>query len=198
MLIEIFLICLLAYLCGSIPFGVLLAKTQNMDIREHGSGNIGATNVARTMGKQAGLITLAGDILKGLLVVYIASQWFENTMVIALAGLAVFLGHLYSIFLKFKGGKGVATGLGVLSFVMPLSTLCSAGVFAISLKVFGYVSLSSILAAISLPLLGVFFKMPLSYIYLSTIVALFTLQKHRDNIVRLSQGTESNFLKNRI
>ena len=195
MLIEIFLICLLAYLCGSIPFGVLLAKTQNMDIREHGSGNIGATNVARTMGKQAGLITLAGDILKGLLVVYIASQWFENTMVIALAGLAVFLGHLYSIFLKFKGGKGVATGLGVLSFAMPLSTLCSAGVFAISLKVFGYVSLSSILAAISLPLLGVFFKMPLSYIYLSTIVALFILQKHRDNIVRLTQGTEANFFK---
>ena len=195
MLIEIFLIFLLAYLCGSIPFGVLLAKTQNMDIREHGSGNIGATNVARTMGKQAGLITLTGDILKGLLVVYIASQWFENTMVIALAGLAVFLGHLYSIFLKFKGGKGVATGLGVLSFAMPLSTLCSAGVFAISLKVFGYVSLSSILAAISLPLLGVFFKMPLSYIYLSTIVALFILQKHRDNIVRLTQGTEANFFK---
>ena len=198
MLIEIFILCLLAYLCGSIPFGVLLAKTQNMDIREHGSGNIGATNVARTMGKKAGLITLAGDLLKGLLVIFIASQWFESTMIIALAGLAVFLGHLYSIFLKFKGGKGVATGLGVLSFAMPLSTLFSAGVFAISLKVSGYVSLSSILAAISLPLLGIFFKMPLSYIYLSTIVALFTLQKHRDNIVRLSQGTEANFFRNRI
>ncbi|HIJ50633.1 MAG TPA: glycerol-3-phosphate 1-O-acyltransferase PlsY [Nitrospinae bacterium] len=198
MLIEIFILCLLAYLCGSIPFGVLLAKTQNMDIREHGSGNIGATNVARTMGKKAGLITLAGDVLKGLLVIFIASQWFEKTMIIALAGLAVFLGHLYSIFLKFKGGKGIATGLGVLSFAMPLSTLFSAGVFAISLKVSGYVSLSSILAAISLPLLGIFFKMPLSYIYLSTIVALFTLQKHRDNIVRLSQGTEANFFKNRI
>ena len=198
MLIEIFILCLLAYLCGSIPFGVLLAKTQNMDIREHGSGNIGATNVARTMGKKAGLITLAGDVLKGLLVIFIASQWFEKTMIIALAGLAVFLGHLYSIFLKFKGGKGIATGLGVLSFAMPLSTLFSAGVFAISLKVSGYVSFSSILAAISLPLLGIFFKMPLSYIYLSTIVALFTLQKHRDNIVRLSQGTEANFFKNRI
>ena len=195
MLTEIFILCLLAYLCGSIPFGLLLAKTQNMDIREHGSGNIGATNVARTMGKKAGFITLAGDVLKGLLVVFIASQWFENTMVIALAGLAVFLGHLYSIFLKFKGGKGVATGLGILSFAMPLSTFCSAGVFAISLKVSGYVSLSSILAAISLPLLGIFFKMPLPYIYLSTIVALFTLQKHHDNIVRLTQGTEANFFK---
>jgi glycerol-3-phosphate acyltransferase PlsY len=198
MLTEIFILCLLAYLCGSVPFGVLLAKTQNMDIREHGSGNIGATNVARTMGKKAGLITLAGDVLKGLLVVFIASQWFDSTMVTAMAGLAVFLGHLYSILLKFKGGKGVATGLGVLSFAMPLSTLCSAGVFAISLKISGYVSLSSILAAISLPLLGIFFKMPLAYIYLATIVALFTLQKHHDNIVRLAQGTEVIFLKNRI
>ena len=123
MLTEIFILCLLAYLCGSVPFGVLLAKTQNMDIREHGSGNIGATNVARTMGKKAGLIPLAGDVLKGLLVVFIASQWFDSTMVTAMAGLAVFLGHLYSILLKFKGGKGVATGLGILSFAMPLSTL---------------------------------------------------------------------------
>ena len=195
MLTEIFILCLLAYLCGSVPFGVLLAKTQNMDIREHGSGNIGATNVARTMGKKAGLITLAGDVLKGLLVVFIASQWFDSTMVTAMAGLAVFLGHLYSIFLKFKGGKGVATGLGILSFVMPFSTLCSAVVFSISLKISGYVSLSSILAAISLPLLGIFFKMPLSYIYLATIVALFTLQKHHDNIVRLTQGTEAIFFK---
>ena len=195
MLTEIFFLCLLAYLCGSIPCGVLLAKTQNMDIREQGSGNIGATNVARTLGKKAGLITLAGDVLKGSLVVFIASYWFENTMVIALAGLAVFLGHLYSIFLKLKGGKGVATGLGVFSFLMPLPTLCSAAVFALSLKVSDYVSLSSILAIISLPLLGIFFKMPLPYIYLSVIVALFTLQKHHDNIARLIQGTESKFIK---
>ena len=198
MLTEIFILCLLGYLCGSIPFGVLLAKTQNMDIREHGSGNIGATNVARTLGKKAGLVTLTGDLLKGFLVVFAANQWFENTMITALAGLSVFLGHLYSIFLKFKGGKGVATGLGVLSFTMPLSTLYSAGVFAVCLKVSGYVSLSSILAAITLPLLGIFFKMPFSYIYLSTIVALFILQRHHDNVVRLTQGTEAKFLKNRI
>lgn len=195
MLTEIFILCLLAYLCGSIPFGVLLAKTQNMDIREHGSGNIGATNVARTMGKKAGFLTLAGDVLKGLLVVFIAIQWFDNTMITALAGLAAFLGHLYSIFLKFKGGKGVATGLGVLGFAMPLSTLCSAGIFALCLKASGYVSLSSILAAMALPLLGIFFKMPLPYIYLSTIVALFTLQRHHENVVRLTQGTEANFFK---
>ncbi len=195
MLTEIFFLCLLSFLCGSIPFGVLLAKTQNIDIREHGSGNIGATNVARTLGKKAGLLTLAGDVLKGWGVVYLANQWSEKPIIIALAGLSVFLGHLYSIFLNFKGGKGVATGLGIFSFIMPWATLCAAGVFALCLKVSGYVSLSSILAAISLPIMGIFFRMPLPYIYLSVIVGLFTLHKHYDNLLRLTQGTEAKFLK---
>ncbi|MEK9629375.1 MAG: glycerol-3-phosphate 1-O-acyltransferase PlsY [Nitrospinota bacterium] len=185
----------MAYLCGSIPFGVVLAKAQNIDIRKHGSGNIGATNVARTMGKKAGLFTLAGDVLKGWGMVFLADLWFQKPIYVAIAGLVVYLGHLFSIFLKFKGGKGVATGLGVFGFVMPIATLISMGVFALSLKVSGYVSLSSILAAISLPILGIFFKMPLPYIYLAVIVGLFTLQKHHDNIVRLIQGTEAKFLK---
>ena len=195
MLTEIFILCLLAYLCGSVPFGVLLAKTQNMDIREHGSGNIGATNVARTMGKKAGLITLAGDVLKGLLVVFIASQWFDSTMVTALAGLAVFLGHLYSIFLKFKGGKGVATSLGLFLYIMPWATLCAVGVFSACLWISSTVSIGSIMAAISLPLFALYFKLPLPYIYLAVIVGLFTLQKHYDNILRLIEGTEAKFLR---
>ncbi|MBT5472332.1 MAG: glycerol-3-phosphate 1-O-acyltransferase PlsY [Nitrospina sp.] len=195
MLTEIFALFLLAYLCGSIPFGLLLSKTQNIDIREHGSGNIGATNVARTMGKKAGLLTLAGDVLKGWGTVFLANLWFDKPNIIALAGLAVFLGHLFSIFLNFKGGKGVATGLGVFSFVMPLPTLISAGIFALSLKISGYVSLSSILAALSLPILGIFFRVPFPFIYLAVIVALFTLQKHHSNILRLVEGTEAKFLK---
>ena len=195
MFVEILILCLLAYLCGSIPFGILLAKTQNIDIRDHGSGNIGATNVTRIMGKKAGFITLIGDVLKGWAIVFLASQWFEKPIFIALAGFMVFFGHLYSIFLRFKGGKGVATGLGVFSFIMPLPTLFSSGIFVLSLKVSGYVSLSSILAAISLPVLGIFFKMPLPYIYLASIVVLFTLQKHHENITRIVQGTEVKFLK---
>jgi len=195
MFVEILILCLFAYLCGSIPFGMLLAKTQNIDIREHGSGNIGATNITRIMGKKAGFITLVGDVLKGWVIVFLASQWFEKPILIALAGFMVFFGHLYSIFLKFKGGKGVATGLGVFSFIMPLPTLFSSGVFILTLKVSGYVSLSSILAAISLPILGIFFKMPLPYIYLASIVGLFTLQKHHENIIRIVQGTEAKFLK---
>ena len=195
MLTEITGLFLMAYLCGSIPFGVLLAKRQNINIYEHGSGNIGATNVARTMGKKAGLITLAGDVLKGWGMVFFASQWFEKHILIALAGLMVFLGHLFSIFLKFKGGKGVATGLGVFSFLMPIPTFLSLGVFALTLRVSGYVSLSSILAAISLPTFGIFFRMQLPYIYLAVIVGLFTLQKHHENIVRIINGEEEKILK---
>ena len=196
MLTEITGICLIAYLSGSIPFGVFVAKTQNINICDHGSGNIGATNVARILGKKAGLITLAGDLLKGWGMVFLASLFFEKSIIIALVGLSVFLGHLFSIFLKFKGGKGVATGLGVFSFLMPLPTLLSAGIFALTLRVSGYVSLSSILAAISLPIFGIFFRMPLPYIYLAVIVVLFTMQKHNDNIVRLINGEEVKFLKN--
>ena len=195
MFVEISILCLLAYLCGSIPFGMLIAKTQNIDIREHGSGNIGATNVTRIIGKKLGFITLIGDVLKGWVIVFLASQWFEKPIFIALAGFMVFFGHLYSIFLRFKGGKGVATGLGIFSFIMPLPTLFSSGIFMLSLKFSGYVSLSSILAAISLPILGIFFKIPLPYIYLASIVGLFTLQKHHENIIRIVQGTEAKFLK---
>ena len=195
MLTEITGICLIAYLSGSIPFGAFLAKTQNINIFDHGSGNIGATNVARILGKKAGLITLVGDVLKGWGMVFLASLFFEKPILIALAGLSVFLGHLFSIFLKFKGGKGVATGLGVFSFVMPLPALLSVGIFALTLRVSGYVSLSSILAAISLPIFGIFFRMPLPYIYLAVIVGLFTLQKHHDNVLRLINGKEVKFMK---
>lgn len=198
MLTEILLICLTAYLIGSIPFGVVLARARKLDIREHGSGNIGATNVARVMGKKAGLLTLLGDMLKGLLVVFAAGSLYEKPIWIALAGLMVFFGHLFSIFLKFKGGKGVATSLGLFSYIMPWATLCAVGVFAVSLWISGYVSVGSIMAAICLPLFAIFFKLPLPYIYLAVIVGLLTLQRHYGNILRLREGTEAKFLKNRI
>ncbi len=193
MLTEIFALCLISYLIGAIPFGVLLARAQCVDIRKQGSGNIGSTNVARVLGKKAGLLTLLGDVLKGLLVVFGASRLHEEPIVIALAGLMVFLGHLYSIFLKFEGGKGVATSLGLFSYIMPWATLCAVGVFFACLWISGYVSIGSIGAAISLPLLAVYFELPLPYIYLAIIVGLFTLQKHYDNILRLIEGTETKF-----
>jgi len=195
MLTEIPALCLISYLIGSIPFGVVLARAQRVDIRKQGSGNIGATNVARVMGKKAGLLTLLGDVLKGLLVVFGASLLYEKPLVIALAGLMVFLGHLYSVFLKFKGGKGVATSLGLFLYIMPWATLCAVGVFSLCLWISGTVSVGSIMAAVSLPLLSIYFKLPLPYIYLAVVVGLFTLQKHHDNILRLIEGTEAKFLR---
>ena len=195
MLTEIPALCLISYLIGSIPFGVVLAKAQRIDIRKQGSGNIGATNVARVLGKKAGLLTLLGDVLKGLFVVFGAGLLYEKPIVIALTGLMVFLGHLYSIFLKFKGGKGVATSLGLFLYIMPWATLCVVGVFSACLWISGYVSIGSIMAAISLPLLAIYFKLPLPFIYLAVIVGLFILQKHYDNILRLIEGTEAKFLR---
>ena len=195
MLIDVLVICIISYLIGSIPCGVLLAQMQNLDIREHGSGNIGATNVARVLGKKAGLLTLLGDVIKGLIVVFGAGALYKTPMLISIAGLMVFLGHLYSIFLKFKGGKGVATSLGLFSYVMPWATLCAVGVFSVCLWIWGYVSIGSIMAAISLPLFAIFLKLPLPYIYLAFIVGLFTLQRHYGNILRLIAGTEAKFLK---
>ena len=192
---EIILLCLASYLIGSIPFGIIMARAQNLNIREHGSGNIGATNVARVMGKKAGLLTLLGDVLKGVIVVFGAASLYEKPHFIALAGLMVFLGHIYSIFLKFKGGKGVATSLGLFSYIMPWTTLCAAGIFSICLWISGYVSIGSIMAAISLPLFAIFFKLPLPYIYLAGIVGLLTVQRHYDNILRLIKGNEANFFK---
>ncbi|MBT6738531.1 MAG: glycerol-3-phosphate 1-O-acyltransferase PlsY [Nitrospina sp.] len=195
MLTEISVLCLISYLVGSIPFGVILAKVQHVDIRKQGSGNIGATNVARVLGKKSGLLTLLGDVVKGLLVVLGASQFYDKPLLIALAGLMVFLGHLFSIFLKFQGGKGVATSLGLFSYIMPWATLCAVGVFASCLWISGYVSIGSIMAAISLPLFAIYFKLPLPYIYLAVIVGLFTLQRPHGNILRLIEGAETKFLK---
>ena len=192
---ELLAICIVSYLIGSIPCGVLLARMQDLNIREHGSGNIGATNVARVLGKKAGLLTLLGDTIKGLIVVVGAGALYKTPIMIATAGLMVFLGHLYSIFLKFKGGKGVATSLGLFSYVMPWATLYAVGVFFICLGVSGYVSIGSIMAAISLPLFAMLLKLPPPYIYLACIVGLLTLQRHYGNILRLIAGTEAKFFK---
>ncbi len=190
------LIWIVAYALGSIPFGVLYARTQNLDLREHGSRNIGATNVARSLGKKAGALTLLGDALKGWLAVALAAWTLDTPVTVAGAGLMAFLGHLFSVFLRFKGGKGVATGLGVSLHIMPLAALGSIAVFVVTLWVSRYVSLGSVLAALALPLLGLFLKMPFPYITASLIIALLVLHKHHENIQRIMAGTESQFLKN--
>ncbi len=122
-----------------------------------------------------------------------ADPLLENEMDIAIAGFMAFTGHLYSVFLKFKGGKGVATGLGIFIYMMPVAALSSAGIFALTMGVTGYVAISSMLGAISLPLFGLLYQMPTEYVYSSVIVALLIVLKHKGNIQRLLGGTEPKF-----
>lgn len=183
----------LAYFLGAIPFGVLIARSQKINIREHGSGNIGATNIARTLGKKAGVLTLIGDCAKGFVAVAIASATLDNDIHVAVAALLAFLGHLFPVFLKFKGGKGVATGLGIFLYLMPSATISATVVFALVMGISRYVSISSIFAALALPLFGVFYQMPATYVYTSAVISSLAILKHHANIRRLLAGTETRF-----
>lgn len=194
-MIKTFLIWAFCYLLGCIPFGMLVARKNKVNLREHGSGNIGATNATRVLGKKAGLMTLAGDVSKGLVAVAIASRLLDPHWQIAVAGLMAFLGHVYPVFLKFKGGKGVATGLGIFLFLMPVATISTMGVFAVTLWVSAYVSLGSVFASLCLPLFGIFYQYPPEYMAVSAIVAIIVLLKHTGNMKRILHGNESRFLK---
>jgi glycerol-3-phosphate acyltransferase PlsY len=188
---TLFLIC--AYLLGSVPTGLLLARAFGVNIREAGSGNIGATNVYRTMGRKVGILTLVGDCLKGLVPV-LAAKWLGlPDLWVAAIGLAAFLGHVYTIFLGFKGGKGVATALGVFLGTSPLSVLCALALFALVLYRWRYVSAASIAAAALIPAFVTLIEGKPELIAMSLVIAALVIFRHRENIARLRAGTESKF-----
>jgi len=182
-----------AYLLGSVPTGLLLAKAMGVNIRETGSGNIGATNVYRTMGRKVGILTLLGDALKGVIPVLVA-KWLDlPDLWVAAIGLAAFLGHVYTVFLGFKGGKGVATALGVFLATSPLSVACALVVFALILYKWRFVSLASISAAALIPLIVRLVEGKQELIIMSIVIAGIVIFRHRENIARLRAGTESRF-----
>ena len=183
-------VLLAAYLLGSIPTGVLLARSAGIDPRRAGSGNIGATNVARTAGGRLGLFTLVGDALKGALAVAVAHASSDAAWAPAAAGLAAILGHLWSVFLRFQGGKGVATTLGVFLFLSPLAILVSVLAFAIAARTFRYVSLASMVAAVTLALACLLTVSSPSVRVAAVVTSILILIRHRDNIGRLRAGTE--------
>lgn len=187
--IEIIILASIAYLTGSIPTGIIVAKILGApDPRTVGSGNIGATNVGRAAGKTAGIITLIGDILKGYAIMLLAFYVFgDSPKEISIAGIAVFLGHLFPIFLKFKGGKGVATALGIYLFINPIYAILSLILFIIITAISKYVSVGSIIAAASLPLL----LLHSPYATLAIIILVLIVLRHSENIKRLIQGTEN-------
>lgn len=193
MLKEILLI-IGAYLVGSVPTGLLLARALGgVDIRTTGSGNIGATNVYRTLGKKVGIMTLVGDCLKGIIPVVIAKQMGLPVEWAAAVGAAAFLGHVYTIFLGFKGGKGVATALGVFLAMTPLAVLCALAVFIVVILTWRYVSLASISAAATMPIFILLLGNPPPIVVMTLLIAVIVIYKHRENIDRLRNGTESKF-----
>lgn len=194
MLILYLLLIIASYFIGAIPSGVVLAMAfSGKDIRQEGSGNIGATNVTRVLGKKLGALTLAGDLLKGFLPVCIGSYLVSSLNVVCLMGCAAFLGHLFPVYLKFKGGKGVATALGVFLYLSPIVILVEIIVFVFVVGIWRYVSLGSLIAAASMPLLLVIIGSPKPVVLLSMAFALLIFIKHKANIQRLLNGTENKF-----
>ena len=188
------LLLLFAYLMGSIPTGVVLAKIYGVkDITKEGSGNIGATNVGRVAGKKAGIITLIGDALKGVIpILAVMAVSGRVEWLISAAALAAFMGHIYPVFNNFKGGKGVATALGIFLTISPLSALAAALAFIILVAIYRYVSLGSIVAAGLIPtFVGIFSGSP-PYIILSAVIGGIVIYRHKDNIKRLLEGNENS------
>ena len=195
-------IALFGYLLGSVPTGLLLTRLFNkVDPRKTGSKNIGATNVFRTAGKTLGVLTLAGDVLKGAIPIGIAIQWgltgrwgISVDQWIAIVGLSSFLGHIFPIFLGFKGGKGVATAVGVYLPISPMAVLIELFLFLGIVWKWRFVSLGSIICATTIPILIAFFRSDSqAYFILSVLIAAFILYRHQSNISRLLQGTENKW-----
>jgi glycerol-3-phosphate acyltransferase PlsY len=181
----------LAYLLGSISFGLLLTRLYGgVDPRHSGSGNIGATNIARTLGQKAGVLALLGDCAKGLVAVLLAQWWGSSLLIIAAAALSAVLGHVFPLYYGFRGGKGVATALGVLLPVLPLPVLGGGIVWLMVVVIWRYVSVGSILAAVIVPILAVLRAAPLPLVLTAGLIALLVLYTHRSNVQRLLQGRE--------
>lgn len=185
-------IVILCYIIGSIPFSLIFGKLLGrVDIRTRGSGNIGATNVLRTAGLSVALLALLADIGKGLIAAWLGIG-IGGTVMAALCCIAVIGGHCYSVFLRFQGGKGVATSAGIIAFLMPDILVVLLVTVILAVVITRYMSLGSIIAALLFPVLTAFiFPQPVPYIILSIIMAIMVLYRHKENIKRLLAGQES-------
>jgi glycerol-3-phosphate acyltransferase PlsY len=188
-------ILLIIYLIAAIPTGVVLSRLMGSeDVRQAGSGNIGATNVYRVAGKLAGVLTLIGDILKGFLPLLAFRSWVSPTPTqLGVACCIAIIGHCYPVYLKFKGGKGIAIALGVFLILSPKAVLGAVIVFIIAVAITRYVSLGSILAAMSAPLLILMLNYPQPTFLTALFIATLVTWRHRTNIRRLLDGTENRF-----
>lgn len=207
MLIPLLISSLLGYVLGALPFGYWVARSRGIDIFQHGSKNPGATNVRRVLGKRPGNLVFFLDALKGavatgwpLLIARIDSGSLiaPHALPCAVAGLiSALVGHSFSCFTGFRGGKGVATSVGGFAVLLPWILLIAAAVWALTFFTTRYVSLASMLAALTLPIAAFFFKEPALLLSITGAVALFVVLRHRTNLARLMNGTESKFARKR-
>jgi len=198
---RLFIAMFIAYLVGSIPTGYLFAKYKNIDLRLHGSGNVGATNVFRAVGKLAALITLIIDVLKGLIVVSVLADMLYSfridmgfTHYRAVLALCVVAGHNWPVFLKFKGGKGVATSAGVLLVICPKALLIGLCIWVFVFICTKIVSLASIMAAVAMPISTYFYTYSFTTRYLTIALAILLIMRHRTNIKRLISKEEKRIV----
>jgi glycerol-3-phosphate acyltransferase PlsY len=183
----------LGYVCGSIPFGMLLARRAGVDVRRAGSGNIGAANVARTAGGGLGALTLAADVAKGAVPVLVARAVAPGATVATVAGIAAVLGHLFPAAHGFVGGKGVATAFGVLVVLAPAASAGALGVFVATFAFRRYASLASLAAAWSAPAFVGLLRYPVPVLTGSVVLAVLITARHRENLKRLRAGVEPRF-----
>lgn len=193
MYIKLALAAVFGYLLGSLNSSLITGRFYGIDIRKHGSGNAGTTNTLRTLGKKAALFVLLGDIAKGVLAYIVGYYIYGGGQGGMLAGTAAVMGHIWPVFFRFKGGKGALTSLAVLLLIDWPIALCLLGVFVIILILTKYVSLGSIVAAFLFPAAALIFGRGLETIIFSGIIAALIIIKHRTNIRRLLDGTESRF-----
>jgi glycerol-3-phosphate acyltransferase PlsY len=189
--IPLVLLLIGAYFVGSIPFAIVSSRVFGLgDPRSYGSGNPGATNVLRSGNKAAATLTLAGDCLKGWLVVWVAGALGFDALTAALAGLAAFIGHVFSVFLRFRGGKGVATGLGVVAGLDPLIAIASLGVWLLTVLITRYSSVAAFMAALTAPIVTGFVSGSMAITLIVLTLSTILVWRHATNIRRLLDGTE--------
>lgn len=188
---------LMGYFIGSIPFSYIVPKhLGHIDIRKHGSGNTGTTNVIRTLGLKVGLIAFVGDFLKGLAAATLGQMFWGTTGALVMGAAAVF-GHCYSVWMGFKGGKGIATSAGAIAGTMPMLLLLLLAFQFTILALSRYMSLASVASALLFPLLTVLFLYPNPHIVFSVVLCVLTIYRHGENIRRLIAGTESKIFSKR-
>lgn len=191
----------MGYLLGAIPFGLVISRMVGVDVRTQGSKNIGATNVSRVLGKKLGFITLVCDCLKGLLPMFLASlilgESAEKETFVAFTGVMAVVGHMFPVYLGFKGGKGVATGLGVFLYLSPVAIGISLVVFVAAVSLSGFVSAGSLLASGLIPVWLYFLGASKTTIVAAGCVALLIWFKHHENINRLLHGKEKSWKKSK-